>query len=223
DLPADLAPLARCQYRRLRYRDASADLARLVGELTTTNEDTEAAARRQRDAVQQLPAGVTDFAGRVSELAASTGLLRSRADTDLPSGPRPEPASFLIRVRTASGQVAGLGALVGHRKILTCAHVVNAALGRDLRAQERPEEVLAIDCPLLSECLTSRARVVQWLPPPREGVTGDDIAGLLLDEDPPPGAEPVRLVSEPPRPGQVVDVFGYPREPQRENGVWVEV
>src|SRR5262249_16704252 len=107
--------------------------------------------------------------------------------------------------------------------ILTCAHVVNAALGRDLRAQERPEEVLAIDFPLLSECLTSRARVVQWLPPPREGVTGDDIAGLLLDEDPPPGAEPVRLGPERPRPGQVVDVFGYPREPQGENGVWVEV
>ena len=33
ELPADLAALGRCQFRRLRHRDASADLARLVAEL----------------------------------------------------------------------------------------------------------------------------------------------------------------------------------------------
>src|SRR5262249_24000786 len=37
DLSADLVPLVRCQYRRLRHRDASADLARLIGELTATD------------------------------------------------------------------------------------------------------------------------------------------------------------------------------------------
>jgi tetratricopeptide (TPR) repeat protein len=80
DLPADLAPLARCQYRRLRHRDASMDLARLVSELTTTDEDLAAAARRQGGVPQQLPAAVAHFAGRVGELATLTGLLRGRAD-----------------------------------------------------------------------------------------------------------------------------------------------
>jgi hypothetical protein len=63
DLPADLAPLARCQYRRLRHREASADLARLVGELATIDEALGAAARRQGGVPQQLPAAVAHFAG----------------------------------------------------------------------------------------------------------------------------------------------------------------
>jgi TIR domain-containing protein len=33
ELPADIAELARCQYRQLRHRDAPADLARLLAEL----------------------------------------------------------------------------------------------------------------------------------------------------------------------------------------------
>src|SRR5262249_34777541 len=151
DLPADLALLARCQYRRLRHRDASADLDRLVGDLTTTDEDLGA--------------------------VAFTGPLRGVAGTGLLSGSRPEPAAFLVRVLAASGQVVGLGALVGKREILTCAHVVNAALNRDRRAQERPGDDLAVDFPLLSDRMAGRARVVQWLPPPRKGVAGDDIAG----------------------------------------------
>src|SRR5262249_11236363 len=43
-LPAQLVMLARCQYRRLRHRDASADLARLVAELTSLDPDLAAAA-----------------------------------------------------------------------------------------------------------------------------------------------------------------------------------
>ena len=35
ELPEDIAALGRCQYRRLRHRDASADLARLVADLRT--------------------------------------------------------------------------------------------------------------------------------------------------------------------------------------------
>jgi hypothetical protein len=81
DLPADLTPLARCQYRRLRHRDASTDLSRLVGELATTDEELGAAARRQGGVPQQLPAATAHFAGRAGELATLTRLLRGRADT----------------------------------------------------------------------------------------------------------------------------------------------
>jgi WD40 repeat protein/3',5'-cyclic AMP phosphodiesterase CpdA len=116
-----------------------------------------------------------------------------------------------------------MGVLVGAREVLTCAHVVNAALGREQRAQESPEDVLAVDFPLLPGIVAGRARVARWLPPPRADVAGDDIAGLVLYGDPPPGAVPAQLVSELPRPGQAADVFGHPREPMREDGVWVEV
>lgn len=34
DLPADIAVLGRCQYRRLRHHDSTADLARIVADLT---------------------------------------------------------------------------------------------------------------------------------------------------------------------------------------------
>ncbi len=44
DLPADIAALGRCQYRRLRHRDPTADLARIVADLTSL--DPFLAARR---------------------------------------------------------------------------------------------------------------------------------------------------------------------------------
>jgi TIR domain len=44
ELPGDLAALGRCQFRRLRHRDASADLARLVTDLSDLDGDLRAAA-----------------------------------------------------------------------------------------------------------------------------------------------------------------------------------
>jgi len=35
ELPADIAALSRCQYRRLRHHDSTADLARIVADLTS--------------------------------------------------------------------------------------------------------------------------------------------------------------------------------------------
>jgi hypothetical protein len=46
DLPDGIARLARHQYRRLRHRDARADLARLTADLTAADPDLAAAARR---------------------------------------------------------------------------------------------------------------------------------------------------------------------------------
>src|SRR5262249_17919 len=37
ELPAELAVLGRCQYRRLRHRDATADIARLAADLAETD------------------------------------------------------------------------------------------------------------------------------------------------------------------------------------------
>jgi hypothetical protein len=58
--------------------------------------------------------------------------------------------SSIARVRGSDGRVAGAGFLVGDRLVLTCAHVVNLAVGRATPAAERPGGELAVDFPLLS-------------------------------------------------------------------------
>jgi len=74
ELPAELAPLGRCQFRRLRHRDAEADLARLVAELAELDAGLDAAAAARPSAVgwpvpNQLPAATRYFTGRQEELA----------------------------------------------------------------------------------------------------------------------------------------------------------
>jgi WD40 repeat protein/3',5'-cyclic AMP phosphodiesterase CpdA len=134
---------------------------------------------------------------------------------------------FLVRLITISGATAGVGVLVGSREIVTCAHVVNTALGREQRAQERPDGVVAVAFPLLAKhgglAPAGLARVVRWVPPPRQGAAGDDLAGLLLEVDvTTAGATPARLALVTPPPGRLVDVFGYPGVPPRPDGGWVE-
>jgi TIR domain-containing protein len=53
ELPACLAPLSRCQYRRLRCRDAMADLDRIVNDLIAADPDLADAARRRSATVPQ--------------------------------------------------------------------------------------------------------------------------------------------------------------------------
>ena len=119
---------------------------------------------------------------------------------------------------------AGLGLLVGIEQVVTCAHVVNAALGRGLREQVPPGEsdLVQVEFPLLPETPVRLARVVTWVPPPsRAG--GGDVAGLVLSEVAPGGAAPARFAAAAPEPGTGLRVFGYPGSPVRENGIWVDV
>ena len=138
--------------------------------------------------------------------------------TDRPAG------TFAVRVLGPDGRAVGLGALVGERQIVTCAHVVNAALGLDPRSQGRPAGEVAVDFPLAehSDDGVGRAVVVVWLPPPREGAAGDDIAGLeLVSSRTPAGVAAALLAVDMPRPGRAVRVFGYPGTPPRPDGGWV--
>ena len=131
-------------------------------------------------------------------------------------------SGLAVRVRDAAGRTVGVGVLVGPQEIVTCAHVVNAALGRDRRAQDRPAGEVTVE-PAVADGPPLRARVRRWLPPPRAGAAGDDIAGLVLaGTGLPVGATPARLAANPPARGQKVDVFGYPGDPPRAGGGWVE-
>jgi hypothetical protein len=128
------------------------------------------------------------------------------------------PDAFIVRVLGPDGRPAGAGVLVGGRRIVTCAHVVNVALGMDPRSQDRPDGAVTIDFPLLALGRQRVARIVAWVPPPREGAAGDDVAGLELTAAPPAGAAPARLSMETPRVGRMLRVFGFPSS--RPNGMW---
>jgi len=133
---------------------------------------------------------------------------------------------FTVRIlRSGRSDPVGMGLVVEKRHIVTCAHVINAALGRDQRAQERPGQSIRVqvDFPLLggAEAPSKSCRVVEWKPPPLSGVKGGDVAGLELnDGELPLGADPARLIEA--STGVEAFVFGHPLEPvPRPDGVWV--
>src|SRR5215831_17170364 len=132
------------------------------------------------------------------------------------------PDASIVRILGADGRPVGVGALVTERHVVTCAHVVNAALGLNPREQRQPTGEITLDFPLVRPAPPAlSASVERWLPPPREGATGDDIAGLVLaGEHAPARTAAIRLAVEPPRPGRPVRVFGYPTG--RPDGSWVE-
>ncbi|MBB5955061.1 WD40 repeat protein [Saccharothrix tamanrassetensis] len=116
-----------------------------------------------------------------------------------------------------SGHIVGTGVVVSRTHVLTCAHVVNLALGREPRATPRPADPVPVEFPALPG-LATPATVHSWTPPPpREGVAGDDICVLSLDV--PAIVTPAKLINTPPRAGHPVDVFGFPAN--RPDGAWV--
>ena len=132
-----------------------------------------------------------------------------------------------VRTRTTGQPTAGVGMLVGPRQVVTCAHVVNFALGRDRHAQGRPgpAEPVLLEFPLVTGGPVRTASVVSWVPPPAAGVGlgGGDVAGLELTEDAPATARPARFAAGPGRPGALTRVFGYPGQPPREAGMWLDL
>ncbi|MFE9881937.1 ATP-binding protein [Streptomyces sp. NPDC005784] len=138
---------------------------------------------------------------------------------------------FIVKIRSAaSGAPIGLGFVVGDRHIVTCAHVVNAALGHDKHHRERPHDDarIQVEFVLLGDVDGAPlrvCRVVAWDPPAGPSGSGRDVAGLVVvgADTLPVGAGPARLVDA--RigltPDAQVSVFGYPSTPDRKDkGAW---
>ena len=136
-----------------------------------------------------------------------------------------ETAVVRVRRWAPGGPTAGLGLLVNPGQVVTCAHVVNTALGRKQVEREAPGEtdVVQVEFPLLQGTPVRDARVVAWVPPPASGSVGGDVAGLALTEDAPADAVPARFALVAPTAGTWLRVFGYPGSPPRESGVYVDV
>lgn len=156
-------------------------------------------------------------------------------------GPRSLDAAVL-RVRDSRGQGVGVAFLVSDTLALTCAHVVQAALGTTGDAAPDAAARVHVDLPLVPApqrdggTPVTTAGVEQWVPPraPAEGppvpaartessagrdgvVVPADVALLRL-EAPLPGAGPVRLVEADEVWGHPLRAYGLPAG--RPGGVW---
>lgn len=132
-------------------------------------------------------------------------------------GPEPNPGIARLWSCGASAAPQGAGFLVGPRTVLTCAHVVSAVVGERERSPLTAGLTVDLDFPLAGRATRRQtARLVTHLPVAEDG--SGDIAVLALDEDPPPGAEPVRLLDVKTVPGHPFRAFGFPAGD--DEGVW---
>ncbi|TQK95933.1 trypsin-like peptidase [Streptomyces puniciscabiei] len=102
-----------------------------------------------------------------------------------------------VRAMAEDPSVAGAGALLSPRYVLTCAHVVSDALGKQPTDIEPPTRSARLDVMVRqgAELHRSTARLVVWVPPrhtPGNNWGEGDLAVLELDE---PATPPMRAVT----------------------------
>ncbi len=120
----------------------------------------------------------------------------------------------LARITDLQGKVCGAGLLVGDRHVLTCAHVVDSALGRTAGTHDRPDDPVFLDLPFLDQS-NLQAEVVAWYPMGdiaeglREQVS--DVAVLALDRAVAGGFDPRRSILAASPEGTPFRAFGFPR------------
>lgn len=123
----------------------------------------------------------------------------------------------IARIYHPTGAIVGAGFLVSDRYLLTCAHVVTAALGIPTETVEPPAASLELDFPLIAPGQKVKAKVVFWQPV-NSTQAGEDIAGLLLEADPPMDSQPVRLMAAEEMWNHPFQIFGFPSK--RDEGIW---
>ncbi len=113
-----------------------------------------------------------------------------------------DPDRSIVRVLKGDGEdrfPSGGGVLISDRHVLTCAHVVEAALGVPEKETlyDAPKDWVALDFPLIKNKPMVWGRVEEWFPKDDVGGVGDthDLALLSIEEDSetPKGAVPARI------------------------------
>lgn len=132
-----------------------------------------------------------------------------------------QPRHWIVAILPeGNSKPVGIGFLVGRRHILTCAHVVNVALGLNKHRQDRPNSKVWVEFPLLKQKRKQTAHVDQWRPPkePDQATADDDIAVLELDGHPPAKAEAATLGDQ--EDSSEIKLYGFPPE-KWPGGGWV--
>jgi hypothetical protein len=126
----------------------------------------------------------------------------------------------VARVWAASGAPVGGAFLAAPGHLLTAAHVVNLAHGRDRAATDRPTGPVSVDFPLVDPGVLVPAELVRWVPPRTDNPHGvaEDVVALRLDGPVPDGAAPVALVDRSDLFDRRVVVLGFPA--LLDSGVW---
>jgi Trypsin-like peptidase domain len=115
----------------------------------------------------------------------------------------------VARVMSPAGESVGGAFLVAPGTLLTAAHVVNLAAGRDGLATDRPTGHVLLSFAAQRQRLV-RAEVTHWVPP--GDASPEDIAGLQLLESGPDGIVPAPLTDLREPLGRSVMTFGFPRD-----------
>ena len=126
--------------------------------------------------------------------------------------------SAIVRIYGADS-IEGTGFRLGRHTVVTCAHLVNTALGRKKESAEKPTEVVSLDFPFLhlaSESKENRnkpetysAEVIGWYPMQTTDDRASDIAVLKLLQDVPMYNANVSLLPEKPFSQTRVSVCGF--------------
>jgi tetratricopeptide (TPR) repeat protein len=112
-------------------------------------------------------------------------------------------------------EAVGGGALMPGGLVLTCAHVVNAALRLEHMAEERPQHSIMVGFPLYGMDPVE-AEVVAWRP--LVGLGKGDLAVLKLPDSQVRKLAPLVLVKEMPAADDDLRIFGFPLS--NPEGVW---
>ena len=133
----------------------------------------------------------------------------------------PESGEWSLRIH-GNGKIVGAGILFPDGHVLTCAHVVNAALGRLSEDQLFPRDEIEVQLPGLSsgsaDVPSVQARVIDGGWHPVEPGDCGDIAVLRLISSPPAEARPPQLSGgEYAERGRSVHVWGFPAKV--DNGI----
>ena len=127
----------------------------------------------------------------------------------------------IARIYNTNNVVIGAGFLISNQYLLTCAHVVTAALGLPPETVSKPSQRIQFDFPFINREEKLNAEVDFWLPyqsyqsdPQKIG----DIAGLKLHNKViPDKVQPICLKTSY-KSNHTFRIFGFPN--QRTDGVW---
>ena len=119
--------------------------------------------------------------------------------------------------------VVGTGFLATKKHVVTCAHVLNEALGVNHLSETKPDSSFILDIPYSKGKQAVTANVVQWLPvQTEESRNSGDIAILALRDEIPADIHPVSLLNEKMLENQSYRTFGFPAGKGYTNGTWVK-